>query len=421
MLLQFTVKNYMSIKEKQILSLEPSADKEHPENIIIQNQFKAQNFSAIYGANASGKTSLFKAMTMALIIIRTSNARQLNIPIPVVPFKFTDDCEKIPSEFEFTFIASDHKKYIYGFSATAEKVAEEYLYRYDTYQPKMVFERSASRSPEYEISRAEKTNLSPLVRMNTPNKLFLATATNWNAEATKVPYTWLSECIDTFTNSDELINYSMGKYAQENGAYIDFAKKLLHQADINISDIKVEQQENVTVQNPALNGVIIDNRIIPAVPQKTMKIITSHTVEDENHQEHQYRLLFQEESLGTQQLFFLAPMLKDTFDNGKVLFIDELDRSLHPFIVRFLVNLFRNADINKNGAQLIFTTHDTTLLSLSRMRRDQINFVEKDAKTGATVLYSLDDFSVRKTDNIEKGYLNGRYGAVPYPLTEEII
>lgn len=122
---------------------------------------------------------------MALIIIRSSNARQLNVPILVVPFRFVDDCEKIPSEFEFTFIASDQKKYIYGFSATAEKVVEEYLYRYDTYQPKMVFERSASHTPEFQISRSEKKNLSPLVRMNTPNKLFLATATNWNAEATK--------------------------------------------------------------------------------------------------------------------------------------------------------------------------------------------------------------------------------------------
>ncbi len=101
--------------------------------------------------------------------------------------------------------------------------------------------------------------------------------------------------------------------------------------------------------------------------------------------------------------------------------IDEIDRSLHPFIVKYLVNLFRNPDVNKNGAQLIFTTHETTLLSLDIFRRDQIYFTEKDAQTGVTDLYSLDDYSVRKDENIEKGYLLGRYGAIPFLQTEEII
>ena len=101
--------------------------------------------------------------------------------------------------------------------------------------------------------------------------------------------------------------------------------------------------------------------------------------------------------------------------------VDEIDRSLHPFIVKFLVNLFRNPSINTNGAQLIFTTHETALLSLDTFRRDQIYFTEKDTESGVTDLYSLDEFSVRKTDNIEKGYLLGRYGAIPFLRTEEIV
>ena len=120
-------------------------------------------------------------------------------------------------------------------------------------------------------------------------------------------------------------------------------------------------------------------------------------------------------------MFFLAPLLRQTLEDGKVLVVDEIDRSLHPFIVKFLVNLFRNPMVNKKGSQLIFTTHETTLLSLDTFRRDQIYFTEKDISTGVTDVYSLDEFSVRKTDNIEKGYLLGRYGAIPFLHTEEII
>ena len=144
-------------------------------------------------------------------------------------------------------------------------------------------------------------------------------------------------------------------------------------------------------------------------------------IKDIKGQENKYTLSLAEESLGTQQLFFLAPLLRQTFEKGKVLVVDEIDRSLHPFIVKFLVNLFRNPKINTNGAQLIFTTHETTLLSLDTFRKDQVYFTEKDAETGVTDLYSLDEFSVRKTDNIGKGYLLGRYGAIPFLKTEEIV
>ncbi|MGN0483511.1 MAG: ATP/GTP-binding protein [Lachnospiraceae bacterium] len=112
---------------------------------------------------------------------------------------------------------------------------------------------------------------------------------------------------------------------------------------------------------------------------------------------------------------------KDAFEKGKTLVLDEIDRSLHPSIVKFIVNLFRDTEWNRNGAQLIVTTHDTSLLSLDTFRRDQIYFTEKDAETGVTDLYSLDEFSVRKTENIQKGYLMGRYGAIPFLRAKEVL
>ena len=125
----------------------------------------------------------------------------------------------------------------------------------------------------------------------------------------------------------------------------------------------------------------------------------------------------QEESLGTQSLFFFSPVLKEAFEQGKVVIVDEIDKSLHPLLVEFIIKLFNDSKTNKNNAQLIFNTHDTNLLSLDNFRRDQIWFVEKEPKKGTTDLYPLDDFSVRKTENIQKGYLNGRYGAIPFLVT----
>lgn len=419
MLLQFLVENYASIRDEKILSMEPNKDQEHPENILEKGNYKAVGMAAIYGANASGKTTLFRAMTMALNILRSSSVRQINETIPVVPFKFNSEKAGLPSKFEFTFVAGDGKKYIYGFSADRRKVHEEYLYRYNTNRPGMVFDR---KGVEYKFARAEKKNLEPLIRMNSDNKLFLATATSWNVESTAIPYKWLAEGIDSYTNDDNIPNLALNMYRTNQAENIEFTKKLMKQADINLSEVTVTSKRIEAPQAGALfAGIVVAGQVIQPQEQYEIKIETGHTVRDESGNETTFPLTLGEESLGTQQLFFLSPLLRQTFEEGKVLVIDEIDRSLHPFIVKFLVNLFRNPAWNRNGAQLIFTTHDTTLLSLDTFRRDQIYFTEKDAKTGATDLYSLSEFSVRKTDNIEKGYLLGRYGAIPYLHTEEIV
>lgn len=419
MLLQFIVQNYASIRDEVILSLEPSSDQEHPENILSKGKYKAGGITAIYGANASGKTAVYKALTMALVILRASNIRQINDLIPIVPFKFDTESISAPSRFEFTFVAGDGRKYIYGYSADRHKVHEEYLYRFNTSRPALIFDRKGT---EYKFARSEKKYLEPLVRMNTGNKLFLATATTWNVESTAIPYRWLAEGIDAYTNDENITNIALNMYRTDQGANVEFTTKLLRQADINISDIQVESNRIENPQGvPLLGGIVIAGQLIQPQEQYEIKITTGHTIEDGEGNERLYPLSLGEESLGTQQLFFLSPLLRQTLEAGKVLVVDEIDRSLHPFIVKYLVNLFRNPNVNQNGAQLIFTTHETTLLSLDTFRRDQIYFTEKDAKSGVTDLYSLDEFSVRKTDNIEKGYLLGRYGAIPFLHTEEIV
>lgn len=402
MLIQFSVENYLSIREKVFLSLEPSADKVHPENIISKGRNRATSTIAIYGANASGKSSLFKAITVALNLIRNSNNVQVTDMLPVVPFKFDFESRNKPTAFEFTFIAKDEKKYVYGFSATKEKIVEEYLYYYSSSKPSLIFDISEGEEPKY--TRSQRTKLEAAYQMNTSKKLFLATATNWNVECTKIPFEWLAESIDTFTDVASLGGYAFDKYREdENNEYVEFTKNLLKQADINISSIKIDAKEM-----PQTNPIPVE-------------VTTGHMVKAEDGKETEFTLRLHEESLGTQQIFFYGPFLKDAFEKGKTLVLDEIDKSLHPSIVKFIMNLFRDPEINKNGAQLIATTHETSLLSLESFRRDQIYFTEKDAKTGVTDLYSLDEFSVRKTENIEKGYLMGRYGAIPFLQTEEVL
>lgn len=417
MLIQFSVENYMSFKDRAVLCLAPSADKEHPENILDKGNYKAVNTIAIYGANASGKTSLFRAMTAASLMIKNSNLLQVNQPIIyMMPFKFDQKAIENPSKFEFIFVADDGFKYVYGFSATQLRIYEEYLYQYKTQKPTIIFERK----DEKFTFKSYKALLEPLVRFNTPNKLFLATATNWNTECTLIPYKWLSEKTLTFTEAQVLTNLSLAMYkGEKQQEYIRFTENLLQQADINISKIHFLVKTGVSGEVTGVMPQIMINGQPAQAQYEQIEIRTEHRV-GIGEEKTSYSLGLGEESVGTNQLFILGPFLKDAFENGTMVVIDEIDKSLHTHIVKYIISLFRNSEVNKAGAQLIFTTHDTSLLSLSTFRRDQVYFTEKNNETGESDLYSLDEFPVRKTDNIEKGYLVGRYGAIPYIRGEEL-
>ena len=216
---------------------------------------------------------------------------------------------------------------------------------------------------------------------------------------------WFAEDIDTY-NDYMNVGYAFNKYEKdEDGSQKKFTINLLKQADILIKDFNFEVKEIEPSNIIAFNNPINISNV---------KISTLHEIENEDGNKTHFELDLHEESLGTQSLFFFSPVLKEAFEKGKVIIIDEIDRSLHPLLVEFIIKLFHNSEINKNNAQLIFNTHDTNLLSLNNFRRDQIWFTEKEPKKGTTDLYPLDDFSVRKTENIQKGYLNGRYGAIPF-------
>ena len=340
-------------------------------------------------------------MIAALIIIRTSETRQINNPIPLIDqFAFCKNKRKETSfEFEFTMNAN---RYIYGFSCTSKEITEEHLTTYSTQRPTRIFTRIFD---EYEFYNAEvREQMLPLTKRNTSNKLFIATATTWNSEFTKQPYLWLRNYIDVF-DSDNPMLQSLELYEQDkSGKLRAFTNNLLKEADINIADFTIESRE-------AKGGPLFLGNI-PAM-QKEYKVMATHSVKSADKNDSKYFLPLQNESKGTQNLFFLSPWIEKALDKGYVFCVDELDASMHPALLLYIVNLFNSPKTNPHGAQLIMTTHTTDLLSTSIMRRDQIRFVEKDNNTGLSDLYSLNDFPARTREDLRKAYIAGRFGAIP--------
>lgn len=411
MLIEFSVKNFLSFKDKVTLSMEKGNGDEKLESVFTKNDVDLLRTTAIYGANASGKTNILKAFTCAILMIRNSNfMNTTNKWFSIKPFLFDKKTSKEPSEFEFIFIAND-VKYRYFFSADANKIYDEILDAYYTQKPTNIFTRTNTN--DYEFNN-DKSKLESIAAKNTENKLFLTTATTWNYDKTKDAFLWFNEKIDTYDSFDKISDQDLIEYSKNDGELKEFALKLLKEADIFIKDIHVDYEEK------EMDNAMMDMLIPPLArtngtfKMSNVRIELEHEIIDKDKNKHIYSLNFNDESSGTRTLFALAPFLKRAFESTKIIVVDELEKSMHPALVEFIVKLFNDKSINKANSQLIFITHATNLLTIELLRRDQIWFTEKNPDTGVSELYPLDSFSVRKDENIQKGYINGRYGAVPF-------
>lgn len=411
MLLQFNVSNFMSIRDEITLTAFANASKEHEGNLMFCGKDRILPTLALYGANAAGKSNIFRALSRAINLVRFSNNLQINSPTGIEPFMFDEKSKNKKTKIDFLFYHNG-KKFEYGFTADNRYIHDEYLYEYKSSKPTMIFERTDIK--KYKFTTAYK-DLAQYKSKNTSNKLFMCTATAWNCEATRDAFLWFSENIhayDTslFFNQETLLNYL--DQHKENLETKEFMLSLLKHAEINIHDYEFESQvvENPNIQFPP--GIQIDKSILGEVKQYRLETI--HQIEHENGTLQSYRLNFDHESNGTMKLFAYGPIIMDALKKGSTIIIDEIDNSLHSNLSRYLISLFNDPKTNKNGAQLIFNSHDVSLLDLELFRRDQIYFVEKNNKTGVTDLYSLAEYSPRKNENIQKGYIQGRYGAIPF-------
>jgi len=408
MFIEFSAANFLSINDKITLNLLASKDNSLDYHLIKSPVLKEKSLlktSAVYGANASGKSNVLKALYFFKNFILNSHKMQQGDEINIVPFKLDEKSIDKPSQFEIVFIFNGIR-YAYGFSVDYEKVYEEYLYYFPKGRQSLVFERENTNEYTFTVDKKEQKELS----MRTPqNTLYFSSATRWNYQGTAAPFEWLRNHLKVVTTHEKMSFWRFtAQLASQDGGIIKTINQSLMEADLGINALKISKEKTSNDTARELNG-----EWQPMFPAgKSLTLHTQHVGIDKEGNEKTLYFKLEEESDGTQKFFSLLGPFIDVLMNGYVLFIDELEASLHPHLTKFLVNLFHNPAQNKNNAQLIFTTHDTNLLNL--LRRDQVWFTEKNPKTGSTDLYSLLEFSPRKDQNIEKGYLSGRYGAVPF-------
>ena len=393
MLIQFSVENYLSIKDKVVLSLLASKDTEHSEHLIIGGNKNYLKSSVIYGANASGKSNVLNAFWFMVNYVLTSHNQQVHKSIDRTPFKFDRETPARPSSFEVIFTANSIR-YAYGFSVTDKAVTDEYLYYYPNGRQALIFERKDTTDFHFTVDVDEQNTLK---ERTSANKLYLSVASNWSYSKVIPVLEWFASC-QIITKHSVADAYGLEAEQLKDDDYRRVIASMLRVADLGIQALQIRDTDPLST----LRNDVFTN--IEAV----------HTVQDTAGNAFSYTLNMTEESDGTNSYFKLIGIVKKALDQGTLLVADEMDAHLHPLLTKHLVSLFNSAEFNPNGAQLVFTSHNTNLLDLDVLRRDQIWFTEKDEQTAATDLFSLYDFSIRKDAKVEKGYLIGRYGAIPF-------
>ena len=423
MLIQFSVKNYKTFKDKATISFVASNyDKttREDDNIHKEDKFELRllKSSVIYGANASGKSKFIDAIAfMKRFVIISSKDSQKGDDIDLEPFRLNTESEKEPSEFEIIFIFKN-TMYRYGFEADKNRIISEWLY----YKPKTkeveLFYRDYQ---DFEIHKRSFSKGQTLVKEDLirDNALLLSVAAQFNEKKSLAVIEWFKS-IGVISGAKEAgyESFTITKTKDEN--FKLRILDLLKNADLGIQDIKVEMLDlkNLPKEMPKEIKDFIIKKAEEDDAEFLSDVLTSHRKYDSNKQLSGYTnfSLDDDESLGTRKFFALTGPILDSLENGNTLIIDELDSKLHSNLVCKIVSLFNSKNSNPKNSQLLFNTHDTNLLSSGLFRKDQIWFTDKN-RYGEAKLYSLADFKsneVRKTEAFEENYIRGKYGAIPF-------
>jgi len=381
-----------------------------------KNYFKPEKYkqlpilksAVIYGANASGKTNLLKAMGFFQQFIIDSTDLKFGEELPYQPFKLFKSANSEPSSFEMEFISKDEIRYIYKFSYDQVDILEEQLISFATRKPTELFYRKKGESIRFSSSfKGPKRSLEEQLQNN---HLLLSKAANSNFEQVHHVYSYFSDNIHIL-NSNFNSNLFSKKSSFENDYYRKHIIDFLKIADTGIDSFEVLRKDIGEVKGFDGFPEAIKQRLAEDFSYQTN--VVHYTCDDGDPEPVKWSM--EEESSGTIKLFALAGPIIDILNNGHVLIFDEINNSLHPLISEFIVQLFNSEDANPKNAQLIFTTHDTTLLNKNTFRRDQVWFIEKN-QCGVSQLYSLcafDKKEVRWDVPFDKWYLSGRFGALP--------
>lgn len=421
MLRLFAVENFRSLRDRQELSFETVTGVRELNDTLLHDGGAADAGSAwlpsliLYGRNASGKSAALLALLALKGIVRSSGNATLHDKIGgYTPHLLDPELRQQPTSFEVDFVAHDELRYVYQISYTAHAVERESLYVHRTAKRSLVFDRTGSEGSSVQFGPSIIGPKAILKTQLLPNQLVLSKGANSNFDALIPAYSFIVDMKFAGFRSEETMTYDVGSFTDgtwymdgldipvelvianrpnEDPELLHFLERVLDAADTSISGIRVSHSVNTNEEGKQTGH--------------QTSVFTRHSASDRDV-EFPLRL----ESQGTQRMLALAVRLYDTFKNGSLLVIDEVDRSLHSAIVRFMFTLFGDPAVNRNRAQLIASAHDVALLDSVLFRRDQIVFVEK--VVNATTLYTLSDIrGVKPTMNIRELYLAGRFGAYP--------
>jgi uncharacterized protein len=432
MLIRFRVSNFLSFDAQTELSLLPGAVRSH-ENHVVRGESAGDidllKMALIYGANASGKSNLVSAMNFArsLILKGTRPDQVINLPA----FKLNPASRKAPSRFEFE-IKIGKQGFLYGFLADTQTVHEEYLYEFKKTTQKMLFERKTpDGKTEVQFGKGlpqqkDQRDFLRFTGMGTrPNQLFLSECNERNVDLYQQIFSWFRDTLVIVFPEMPIADFFDMTSESENRSVVEILSNFdtgICGVDYEPVDPEKEFPPNVIKQilssiNPeATKGPFFGKLSIQKGKQYRFKMdpesktgLQMWTMRFQHQGKETALMDANEESDGTLRLLDLIPILQTGDTRNKVFVIDELDRSLHPLIAYRLIQRFLK---NSGANQLIATTHAANLLDFDLLRRDEIWFMEKD-REGASHMFSLEEFTPRYDLDIEKGYLFGRFGAIP--------
>lgn len=432
MLIRFTVSNFLSFDEEREFNMLPGSFKTHKHHVYSAGKIEVLKAAAIYGANGAGKSNLIKAIYFLKDTVRKGGIDQ---SIDDKKFKLNKKYFDKPSSFEIEF-SLGKKIYSYGISINHKDILEEWLFESGiTTDDKLIFERKLTKNGKTSISMADKylkTDKDVLLkelfeeRLLEKHKLLIGMTDFLKIDEINDVKGWINNKLDIIFPDKNLhgilplllTSDRLRLFMNQLLVSFDTGIHNLETEEVDFDKFSVESNEKAnkkTIEDIVrINKMLINNELSAVILMgKDGKLIVKKTVsvhKDNLGEDVQFKL--SEESDGTKRLLDFVPALDNLLQQDRTYLIDEIDRSLHPSLLCMMVHKIMNDDTTKG--QIIFTTHESNLLDLDIFRQDEIWFVEKDRKTGGTQLYSLSEFKPRYDLDIRKGYLKGRFGAIPF-------